>query len=386
MLRPRRPSATASRPPARRPAPTPGSPCRTGSSRTARTPPCLARMLRQRPRHRVGGNQPRRRHEQEQRRHQPGQPAEARARIDRQRNARHRRQPVSRPQQPLAAEPHHQAHVDEVQHHQPDDPGPEQQPVILRRQMVVFDIGERRPGDVGEGAAEEAPGDPHEAEQPPLPQQPAVARERRPQRLGVAPPGRQRIGQRGQRPQRQHAHPDQRPEDRPPPGHRQDLPAQHRPEQRGDRHHHHQRGHHLRRPVAGIQVAHHGAAQHHARASPQRLHHAPGDHRTRAPRQAAPGGADHEQHQPDCNRPTPAIPVANRPPQQLPEAEADQVTGDGEVDRARIRPQRHRHRRQRRQVEIGRDRGEGQQRAQHRKHAPALPLIRQRRRDGLSAQ
>jgi hypothetical protein len=92
-----------------------------------------------------------------------------------------------------------------------------------------------------------------------MPKELALAGERADQRLATTPPGRQRLGQREQRPERPEADADQRPEDCTPTRERQNLPAHDRAQQGGDGHNGHQRRHHLRRTVAFVEIAHHGA-------------------------------------------------------------------------------------------------------------------------------
>ena len=242
---------------------------------------------------------------------------------------------------------------------------------MLRRDVVVTDVGEGRPRHVGEDA------DVIEADRAGIAHQGALANERTimgegvRQRLLVARVSRQGLRQREQRGKRQQADAHQRPKDRAPPGEGQDLPAHDRTQQGRHGHHRHQRGQHLRGPVARIEIAHHGAGQHDARAGADRLHHTPADHLPDGRGQRASRRADHEQDQPGRDGPPSSVAVADRPPQKLAGAEAGQVACDRPLDRARLRVQRGRHCRQRRQIEVGRDGREPQQGAEHDQHAHA---------------
>jgi len=64
--------------------------------------------------------------------------------------------------------------------------------------------------------------------------------------------------------------------------------------------------------------------------------------------------------------------VADWAPEQLAQAEADEIPRDGPFHRAPIRAERPAHSRHGRQVEVGRDGSEAHQRAQKSEHAPAV--------------
>jgi hypothetical protein len=85
------------------------------------------------------------------------------------------------------------------------------------------------------------------------------------------------------------------------------------------------RRHHLRRAVALVEVAHHGAGEHYAGAGTHRLHDAPADQSPNAARQGAARGANHEQHDPYRHRQPAAMSVADWAPEQLAQAEADEI-------------------------------------------------------------
>src|SRR5271166_457294 len=124
--------------------------------------------------------------------------------------------------------------------------------------------------------------------------------------------------------------------------------------------------------MALIEITHHRARQRHTGGSPDRLHDPPGDYRRNATREGAASRADHKQHEPDCDRQAPAVAIADRPPQELTQAEANQVAGDGPLHRASVGVEGAAHGWHCGQIEVGRDRPEAHQEAEDAKHPPAL--------------
>jgi hypothetical protein len=230
--------------------------------------------------------------------------------------------------------------------------------------VVVRDVRERRAGDVGENAAVEKAAHAGVAEQASLAQQPTVGRKRARQRFAQAPLDRQGLRQRVQRRQREKADDSQHPEDRTPLHHRDDQAANAGSQHRGERGDDHQRGHHLCRPMADVQVPHDRACQRDAGAGADRLQRAPDNHLFDALRDRATDGADDVQDHPDRDRPAAPDAIAERPPEELPEAEPDQVPGEREFHRSVPCVERTRHRGQGRQVDVRREGGERHEDAQ----------------------
>ena len=268
-------------------------------------------------------------------------------------------------EQPVIAEAHHQPAVQHVGAHHPGDVEAEEEAVELRPHAVIVDIGERRARHMGKRARVEEPAREPVAQEAPVQDQLGIAEE------GVAQPHRGPVLRRQGLAQRQHpGHGDQpeqqlQPEDRRPGPEGQRLPAQKRPEQRRDAHHQHQDRQHAGRAFPPIEVAHHGPGQHRPGAGAGGLHEAPEDHRIRRTRQGAARRADQEADDArQQHRPAP-IAVAQRPPEELPQAEPDQEGGEGELDARRRHREDPAQLRHRRQVHVGRDGPEGHQDAQH---------------------
>lgn len=158
----------------------------------------------------------------------------------------------------------------------------------------------------------------------------------------------------------------------------EDQPPQAGTNQGGNGHGGDQYRKHPGRLVAHIEIPHHGPRQYHVGAGTHGLNQAPSNHHRHTGGQGATGRTHDEQQQPKDDGQAAAITVAERPPKELADAEADQVAGNGQLHPAGIRMQGGPHGRQCRQVEVRGNGGEGHQGAQDGKHPEALPLNRAR--------
>jgi len=269
----------------------------------------------------------------------------------------------------LAAHQPEQPAIDEVRQHHAGDVHREKPAIGLWRHLVVVDVDEGRADDEGVGAGVEETAGKRVADQPRVADQLQVGGEGTQQRLAGALLARQAFGQREQRDEGRQADAGQGPEDPLPRPPVQDLPAEQRPGEGRDAHDQDQRRKHPRRLLAAIEVAHHGSRKHRPDTSAQCLHHAPEHHLRHRGRHRAAGGTDAEQDHAQGDRALAAIAVADRPPEQLADAEADEEGGEGQLDAGDTGVQFAADGRQRRQVHVRRDRGERHQRAENQQQA-----------------
>lgn len=203
--------------------------------------------------------------------------------------------------------------IGNVRQHDANDPEGEQDAVELRRDVVVVDEGERRPGDVCVDARKEEAAYGSEAHKAAVRQQTSIATERGDQG-SFAPSFRRkglRDGEEGCK--RREPYEDQQNEDGSPAGEGENLPPDDRPEKRRDGHHRDQRRQHLGRAAPLVKVTDHRTRQDDARASPDRLNHAPENHLRCRVGQPTSGGTDHEKEDADGDRKTTAVAISERP-------------------------------------------------------------------------
>lgn len=87
-----------------------------------------------------------------------------------------------------------------------------------------------------------------------------------------------------------------------------------------------------------VKIANHSASQCDAGAGAERLHDAPADELPGIGRKGAAGRAEDEHDNALGHRAATAEPVADRPPKQLSEAEAEQVARDSELQQPSLAP------------------------------------------------
>jgi hypothetical protein len=88
--------------------------------------------------------------------------------------------------------------------------------------------------------------------------------------------------------------------------------------------------------IAPTPITDHRPGEHDTGAGTQGLQQAPGDHGRDAGRGRATGRADDEKDQSDHDRQSAAMAITDRPPQQLSEAETEQIPRDRQLDRSCI--------------------------------------------------
>jgi hypothetical protein len=160
-------------------------------------------------------------------------------------------------------------------------------------------------GHVGENAYEVKPIGRRVAHEAVIAEKPAIARQGLPDGLGRAPVLGQRLGNRGERQEGGKPDGHERPEDRRPVRHPQDLAAHSRSDERSHRHHGHQRGENARGASAVVEVAHHGAGQDDAGARTEGLHYPPEDELACGHGERATRSAQHEDDEPQRHRAAP---------------------------------------------------------------------------------
>ena len=210
-----------------------------------------------------------------------------------------------------------------------------------RRQTVALGIDEGRGGDEDEEARHREAAEEGQRQEPAVGHQAAHASPCRAGIEGLAQCGGQRLGQRepGEREAR-HGGEREHDEDRAPrEGRDQPGPRQGR-EERRDRDHDHDRRHHLRRAVPGMQIADHRAWHHHHRRPAEPLHEAPRDQPADRGRRRADERAREEDEHAYHDRALPPCLIGPGPVDQLGEAEGHEIARDGGLHRDRPGPER----------------------------------------------
>ena len=188
-------------------------------------------------------------------------------------------------------------------------------------------------------------------------QQRPVSQECLAQWATLAPFCRQGFGQAADREEHEGADARQQPEIGFPATDLQQQPAQHRSDDGGNCHGHHERGEHLRGLLRSVEVANHRAREHGAHTGAQCLEKAPQYERLHAVCHRTAHRTDYEQHDADVERKLAPGTVGYRPPEELSQRKTRDEAGDGEF---RIAVQRGLHRGQSRQIDVG-----GQRRERH---------------------
>jgi len=128
---------------------------------------------------------------------------------------------------------------------------------------------------------------------------------------------------------------------------------------RRDAHYQHQQGHQARGFVAGVQVAHDGARNHHPGARPERLHRAKANQYFNARGQRATDAAHGKDHQAGIDRQLAPEHIADRAVEQLAHADDDEEHRQAHLHRRRRRLQAGAEGRQGRQVDVDGERPDG---------------------------